>query len=91
MKRTCLPRQISSTLSRPCTSSVTTRPLISITRTLNGHDLTGAKELFVADDGSPAPRRARSARIGVDYAGAWADRKLRYYVPGNPYVSGKPR
>jgi DNA-3-methyladenine glycosylase len=26
-------------------------------------------------------------RIGVDYAGHWAKRLLRFYVRGNPYVS----
>jgi DNA-3-methyladenine glycosylase len=59
---------------------------LAITRTLNGHDLTGPQELFVADDGSPAPRRARSARIGVDYAGDWADRKLRFFDARSPHV-----
>ena len=59
---------------------------LSITRALNGHDLTRPRELFVADDGSPAPRRARSARIGVDYAGAWAARKLRFFDALSPYV-----
>jgi len=59
---------------------------LSITRALNGHDLTGRRELYLADDGSPAPRRARSARIGVDYAGAWAARKLRFFDARSPYV-----
>jgi DNA-3-methyladenine glycosylase len=59
---------------------------LAITRALNGHDLTRPRELFVADDGSPAPRRARSARIGVDYAGAWAARKLRFFDALSPYV-----
>jgi 3-methyladenine DNA glycosylase Mpg len=48
--------------------------------------LTRARELFVADDGTPAPRRARSPRIGVDYAGAWAARKLRFFDARSPYV-----
>jgi DNA-3-methyladenine glycosylase len=26
-------------------------------------------------------------RIGVDYAGAWARRLLRFYIHGNPFVS----
>jgi hypothetical protein len=34
---------------------------------------------------------ARSPRVGVDYAGAWARRKLRFYVPGHPAVSGAVR
>jgi DNA-3-methyladenine glycosylase len=61
---------------------------LAITRALNGHDLTRARELFVADDGAPAPRRARAPRIGVDYAGAWAARKLRFFDARSPYVCG---
>ena len=61
---------------------------LAITRANNGHDLTAARDLFVADDGSPAPRRARSARIGVEYAGAWAARKLRFFDARSPYVCG---
>jgi DNA-3-methyladenine glycosylase len=56
-----------------------------------GLDLTRSDLFFVADDGSRPPRRAVSPRIGVAYAGPWADRKLRYFVPGNPHVSGRPR
>ena|ERR1043165_3683166 len=54
----------------------------------HGHDLL-SDDLFV--------RRARTAhdrlsivkrpRIGVDYAGHWARRLLRFYVKGNPWVS----
>ena len=59
---------------------------LAITRALNGHDMTRSREFFVADDGAPPPRRARSARIGVDYAGAWAARKLRFFDARSPYV-----
>jgi DNA-3-methyladenine glycosylase len=72
--------------NRPLTGPGKLCAALSITRMLNGHDLTGAQELFVADDGSPPPRRARSARIGVDYAGAWAARKLRFFDARSPYV-----
>jgi DNA-3-methyladenine glycosylase len=62
---------------------------LGITRADKGLDLTSAASgLFVADDGSPPGAIARSARIGVDYAGDWAQRPLRFYVPGNPSVSG---
>jgi DNA-3-methyladenine glycosylase len=72
---------------------------LGITLRDKGRDLTSASPrgdaggdvFFVADDGVPPPRRAVSTRIGVAYAGAWADRKLRYYVAGNPFVSGRPR
>jgi DNA-3-methyladenine glycosylase len=39
---------------------------LDITRALTGHDMTRSREFFVADDGAPAPRRARSARFGVE-------------------------
>jgi DNA-3-methyladenine glycosylase len=73
---------------RPLTGPGKLCAALAITRTLNGHDLTGRRALFVADDGSPAPRRARSARIGVDYAGSWAARKLRFFDARSPYVCG---
>lgn len=46
-----------------------------------------AGAISVADDRSPPPRAARSARIGVDYAGDWAGRPLRFFVQGHPSVS----
>ena len=59
---------------------------LDITRADNGRDLVQAGDFFLADDGSRPPKRARSARVGVEYAGEWAQRLLRFYVPGNPYV-----
>jgi DNA-3-methyladenine glycosylase len=61
---------------------------LAVTLRDKGLDLTREGELFVADDGAPAPRAVATARIGVAYAGAWAARKLRFYVPRNPHVSG---
>jgi DNA-3-methyladenine glycosylase len=60
---------------------------LGITRGDLGHDLTQPGAFYVADGGSRPPRRATSARIGVDYAGDWAARKLRFYVAGSPDVS----
>jgi DNA-3-methyladenine glycosylase len=54
---------------------------------LNGHDL-GADDLFVADpEDNAAIRIVKRPRIGVDYAGHWARRLLRFYIRGNPFVS----
>lgn len=52
-----------------------------------GHDLCG-DELFIA----AAPDAAKFAiaarpRVGVDYAGEWARKPLRYYIRGNRCVS----
>jgi DNA-3-methyladenine glycosylase len=67
---------------------------LGITRADNGTDLCAGRLIIASDapgDSRPPPRIKRSARIGVAYAGAWAGRKLRFYVAGNPHVSGKPR
>jgi DNA-3-methyladenine glycosylase len=74
-------------LKRPLTGPGKLCAGLDITRRDNGLDLTAVGDFYLADDGGPPPRRAVSARIGVAYAGAWAARKLRFYVRGDPYVS----
>lgn len=51
------------------------------------------KRLFIADDGFRYKRSgiAASPRIGVAYAGEHALLPYRFYIKGNPYVSGRPR
>jgi DNA-3-methyladenine glycosylase len=62
---------------------------------LNGADLCGARgTLWVEPRCGPRPAVGASARVGVDYAGAWARKPWRFYLPGNPFVSrraGVPR
>ncbi|HYL71038.1 MAG TPA: DNA-3-methyladenine glycosylase [Candidatus Dormibacteraeota bacterium] len=62
-----------------------------IDRRLNGVDLTG-DELWLerAPERAPAPRIARSTRIGVDYAGEWAQRPWRFFDRASAYVSTAP-
>ena len=50
-------------------------------------------EMYIADDGFVLPKKmiGTSPRIGVDYAGDHAEWHFRYYIRGNPYVSGKIR
>lgn len=50
-----------------------------------------SKELFIADDGFVYKKNEiiSSPRIGVDYAGDDALLPYRFYVKGNPFVSGK--
>jgi len=54
---------------------------------LNERDLTGG-DFYIADPpvSEPLPIVKR-ARVGVDYAGHWAKRLLRFYIRGNPFVS----
>jgi len=51
-----------------------------------GVDLTRGA-LFLSDATTPAGRIGRSARIGVDYAEAWADKPWRFFELDNPWVS----
>jgi len=45
-------------------------------------------ELFIAEPDDPSPVSVvKRPRIGVDYAGHWARRHLRFYIRGNPFVS----
>jgi DNA-3-methyladenine glycosylase len=63
---------------------------LGISRVHTGMLLNG-KELYLADDGLRYKNSEiiASPRIGVDYAGADALLPYRFYVKGNPYVSGK--
>jgi DNA-3-methyladenine glycosylase len=62
---------------------------LEIDRRLNGHDLLAGELTLAADPEEPAPAVVRRPRIGVDYAGAWARRHLRFYIRGNAFVSKK--
>jgi DNA-3-methyladenine glycosylase len=53
---------------------------------LNGHDLV-SRDFYIADDGTEVKSIVKRPRIGVDYAGHWAKRLLRFYIRSNPYVS----
>lgn len=64
---------------------------LGLDRSAYGKDLCGS-ELYFADGerGRRAPI-GRSPRINVDYAGAWAQKRWRFYERGNRYVSVSPR
>jgi DNA-3-methyladenine glycosylase len=62
---------------------------LHIDRRLNGADLIGGVLWLEHPPARSLPVRiARSARIGVDYAGEWAARRWRFFECGSPYVSG---
>jgi DNA-3-methyladenine glycosylase len=54
---------------------------------LNGHDLL-SDDFHIADPGMEERFAiVKRPRVGVDYAGRWAKRLLRFYIRGNPFVS----
>lgn len=60
---------------------------MGIDRTLNGHDLVSESFYIAAAEADPELKVVRRPRVGVDYAGHWARRLLRFYIKDNPYVS----
>lgn len=63
---------------------------MGITTALNAHDLT-SNNFYIAQSNQIAKLEhiEKRPRIGVDYAGEWAKKPLRFYIKDNPYVSRK--
>ena len=62
---------------------------LAVDRTYNGWDLTDGRELWIGEDLQPPERKLRivkSGRIGLSSA---QRRLLRFFVAGNPFVSGR--
>jgi len=59
----------------------------AVDRTLDGSSFLGGP--LWLEVGEPVPDREvrRTRRVGVDYAGPWAARRLRFIVAGHPAVS----
>lgn len=61
---------------------------------LNGHDLCG-EDFYIAstvtDENAHSARTriVQRPRIGVAYAGKWADELLRFYIEGSQFISKK--
>lgn len=67
---------------------------LDIDLSLNGKDLCG-DDFYIAgslaeDEAHSRPVKiVRRPRVGVAYAGTWADELLRFYIEGNEFVSKK--
>ena len=71
-----------------CSGPAKLTQALAIDRNLDGVDLVEGGELYVVR--GPRSRRdiGRSPRIGVAYAKEWAGKPLRFFLEGNPHVSG---
>lgn len=64
---------------------------LSVDRAINGIDLLNAETLSLEAPSKRVPvRMSRAARVGVDSAGSWASRRLRWFVRGSDHVSVGP-
>lgn len=64
---------------------------LAIDRALDGVDLATDEALFLErlrERAHPARHIAVGPRVGVDYAGVWAHRPLRFHLHGEAHVSG---
>jgi DNA-3-methyladenine glycosylase len=60
---------------------------MGLDRRHDGHDLL-SDSLYIDDPGEAMRLKVvRRPRIGVDYAGEWAKKELRFYIADNPHVS----
>ena len=59
---------------------------LGVDRSLNGVDLL-VGPVHVEPRSGPPPAISRGPRIGVDYAGEWAARPLRFWITDDPHIS----
>ncbi len=76
---------------RLCRGPGATCQALGLTRAHNGADLVAGPLRVLRAPALPAPQVARTARIGVAYAGADAQRPWRFVVRGSAAVSGPRR
>jgi len=63
---------------------------LQIDRSLDGEDLRRSTRLFIEQLRTRSVAESHigvTRRVGVDYAGAWADRPLRFFLRDNQFVS----
>jgi DNA-3-methyladenine glycosylase len=71
-----------------CSGPAKLTQALGIDRALDGVDLVESVNLYIVRGPRARPLIRRSPRIGVGYAKEWAGKPLRFYIEGNPHVSG---
>lgn len=71
-----------------CSGPARLAQALQLDRSLDGADLVTGEALFLERGARIAPRNiVAGPRIGVAYAGEWAEAPLRFHIGGNPHVS----
>ncbi|HUR16545.1 MAG TPA: DNA-3-methyladenine glycosylase [Candidatus Limnocylindrales bacterium] len=74
--------------SRLCSGPARLCQAMAVDRSLNAHDLTAGHGLsLTAGEAIPDSQVATGPRIGVDYAGKWAEKPWRFWIVGHPSLS----
>ncbi len=75
--------------ARLCAGPARLCQALGVDRALDGHDLLSGSRLWLASPDIPVEpdRIASGPRVGVDYAGEWATRPVRFWLAGHPSVS----
>jgi DNA-3-methyladenine glycosylase len=53
----------------------------------NAMDLLGPELFILEPENAETVKVVKRPRVGVDYAGRWARRHLRFYIAGNRFIS----
>jgi len=64
---------------------------MKLNKSFNREDLTKSKKIWV-ERGRKKSKKSQiisTKRIGIDYAEEWAEKRLRFYIKNNPFVSNK--
>lgn len=60
---------------------------LRLDRSLDGTDLVNSEVLFIESGRAPPPDRISTGpRVGVAYAGEWADKPLRFWLADHPHL-----
>jgi DNA-3-methyladenine glycosylase len=64
---------------------------LKLDKSFYGEDLTRSKRLWLEDRGERVKKSqiVKAKRVGIDYAGEWADKLWRFYIKDNKFVSLK--
>jgi DNA-3-methyladenine glycosylase len=71
-----------------CSGPAKLTEALGIDRALDGVDLVDGERLFIVRGRRPGEPIAASPRVGVGYSREWAGKPLRFFLEGNPHVSG---
>lgn len=73
-----------------CSGPARLTQALSIDRSLDGEDMRTSRRLYIEAlraRSLPAKQVTVTRRVGVAYAGEWADEPLRFFVKDSPFVS----